>query len=272
MRVRAHSEGLRRLESPVAVAQQDRDIAGVTNLGVRVAKVGHREVGHPIAVEVAHGHGERGVANSVGLRRLEGPVAVAQQDCDIARVRRDEVGVTRVGHGQVQLVIAVEVAHDHTVRKSAPRRDDQRRLLEGSIAVAPEHRDIVVTIVGHGQVQLAIAIEVAHDWGDHAHATREARGLLEGPVADPQEHRDVAGKPVARREVLDPITIEVARGHGGRTVANSEGLGRLEGAIAVAQQHGDSVGIDVGYRQVWLAVAIEVAHGDPHGSRAHSDG
>src|SRR5439155_378461 len=87
-----------------------------------------------------------------------------------------------------------------------------------SIAVAPEHRDIVVTIVGHGQVQLAIAIEVAHDWGDHAHATREARGLLEGPVADPQEHRDVAGKPVARREVLDPITIEVARGHGDRMI------------------------------------------------------
>ena len=49
----AHTEGSRRLEGPIAAAQQHGD-------GV-VTVVGERQVLHPIAIEVAHGdgHGSR---------------------------------------------------------------------------------------------------------------------------------------------------------------------------------------------------------------------
>src|SRR6059058_2590684 len=63
-------EGERRLESPIAVAQQHRDGAGT--------RVGHRQVRHSIAIEVALGDGERIRASSVGRRRLEGPIGSAQ--------------------------------------------------------------------------------------------------------------------------------------------------------------------------------------------------
>src|SRR5438552_8307621 len=81
------------LEGAIAVAEQHRD--------TEITNVGHRQVGHSIAIEVAHGHGIGNYPSPGVLCRLERPIAVAEQ-------HGDTLGIT-VGHGHVRLAIAIEV-------------------------------------------------------------------------------------------------------------------------------------------------------------------
>src|SRR5207245_10904581 len=64
------------LEGPIAVNQQYRNSTGSDDTGT---KVSHRQIELAIAVEVAHGQEVRAAACLEGLRRLEGPIAIAQQ-------------------------------------------------------------------------------------------------------------------------------------------------------------------------------------------------
>src|SRR2546429_175074 len=75
--------------------------------------VGDRQIRHAIAIEVAHRQGEEAVgdAHTEGTRRLEGPIAVAQQD-------RHGAG-SRVRHREVWPAIAVEVTDGHRDREIA---------------------------------------------------------------------------------------------------------------------------------------------------------
>src|SRR5260370_39264921 len=85
------------------------------------------------------------------LRRLEGPIPVAQEDGDVVR--------SEVGYGQVQPPIAIEVAHGNGTR-TVPGGEVPSGL-EVPIPVAQEHRDAVGIDTGHGQVLPPVAIEVA---------------------------------------------------------------------------------------------------------------
>ena len=75
------------------------------------------------------------------------------------------LSVERVGDGQVELAVAVEVAR-HDARMGRPHR--VRDLgLEGAVAVAQQDRTTVsVVTVGDGQVELAVAIEVPRHDGE----------------------------------------------------------------------------------------------------------
>src|SRR5438876_10965630 len=66
--------------------------------------------------------------------------------------------------GQIELTIAIEVAHREGIGVPALRGGAQRRL-ENAIAIAEEHRDGVGSTVGDRQIEHAITIEVADDDG-----------------------------------------------------------------------------------------------------------
>src|SRR5439155_939289 len=132
-------------EGPVDVAEQHLD----------ALDPGQRQVGHPIAIEVAHGQDKAARPEVPG--RLEGPIASAEQYRDtVAR-----------GHRQVGHPIAVEVAHGHGPRAISDREGPGR--LEGPVAVAKEYRDAAgpgsPVCVRHGQVEHPIAVEVADGHG-----------------------------------------------------------------------------------------------------------
>ena len=134
----ARKEGLRRLEGPIAVAQQQGDRAA----GVSIP-VGDRQILHAIAIEVGHRRGYGTKAHTEDQWRPEGSIAVAQQHRDgVAR------SVAVESHCQILPSIAIEVAHSHGCRTAAPRREVPCRL-EGPIAVAEQHRDGGVTEVGY---------------------------------------------------------------------------------------------------------------------------
>jgi hypothetical protein len=72
-------------------------------------------------------------------------------------------------------------------------RAEVLRRLEGAIAVAQQHRDVVVSSVSRRKVRLPIAIQVDHGHGIRIKAHREALCRLEGPIAVAQQQRDVVG-------------------------------------------------------------------------------
>src|SRR5207247_5540827 len=82
-------------EEPIAVTQQHRDGVGTP--------VGHRQVGDPIAVEVAHGDENSMRARGEVPRCLEGPIAVAQQ-------QRGEGGrkVNHADHQEYGNIVAIQ--------------------------------------------------------------------------------------------------------------------------------------------------------------------
>ena len=122
--------------------------------------VRHRQVQPPITIEVAHGHGSTIVVSIEVPCRLEGAINVAQQHRNSAAVTSVE---TSVGHRQIGPPITIEVADDHGGRAKACR--EALGWLEGAIAVAQQHRDVVGSSVGHRQVEPPIAIDVAHGHG-----------------------------------------------------------------------------------------------------------
>src|SRR5205807_9615754 len=73
-------------------------------------------------------------------------------------------------------IFAIEVAHDDGSRTGARTDGRRRRRRESPIAVAQQHRDGVVTEVGHRQVFLPIAVEVAD-----GHRSEEHTSELQSP-------------------------------------------------------------------------------------------
>src|SRR6266700_1097857 len=96
-----------------------------------------------------------------------------------------------VGDRQVQLAIAIEVAHRDGISTTACVTDAQWRL-EGSIAIPEQYRNRVGslsarTVVSHYQIQFAIAIHVGHR--HHVRTAARREGPLrrpEGSIAIPQ--------------------------------------------------------------------------------------
>src|SRR5262249_8141149 len=136
---------------------------------------------------------------------------------------------------------------------------------------APSEEIIVEAIIVHdGEIDAAVASEVArHDGGwQAAHGVGDLR--LEGPVAVAQEHRDVVVRGVGDGEVGPAAASEVACDDGVWLVAHGVGDLCLEGAVTVAQQDGDVVGVFVGDGEVGPAVTREVGRDD--GGRVASHG
>jgi hypothetical protein len=103
--------------------------------------------------------------------------------------------------------------------------------LEGAVAVAPQHFHNVVQAVGDGEVEIAVAVEVAH--GDSVVLGGRPReqvggdGAPEGAVAVAQEHADtvleIGRQPrVQGHDVLVAVVVVVRRHQGYRGLAHRE--------------------------------------------------
>jgi hypothetical protein len=87
-----------------------------------------------------------------------------------------------VGDCKVWRRVAIELAHGYVYRVTVDK--EILRRLEGAIAVAQQHGNGVVKMVGNHQIQLAIFIEVAHSQEirmRHAH-TAEGLRYLKGAI------------------------------------------------------------------------------------------
>jgi len=92
----------------------------------------------------------------------------------------------RDGDRQIWLAIAIEVTHGDRGRIASCRKRDVDGGLEGPIAGASQHRDVIGPIVGHRQVWHPIAIEVTHGDREGRAACGKGDGGLEGPIAGAQ--------------------------------------------------------------------------------------
>src|SRR5207247_6877806 len=104
------------------------------------------------------------------------------------------------------------------------------------IAVAQQYRDGVGPGVADRQIQLAVAIHVAHDHGGRIRAYIEGSRRPEGPIAVAQQYRDGVGPGVADRQIRFAVAIHIAHGDGPRIETNPVERRRLEGSVAVAQR------------------------------------
>src|SRR5205085_1233968 len=121
--------------------------------------------------------------------------------------------------------------------------------LEGAIAVAHKHADVVGAEVVAGDVSGCVAVDIRDRHGERILAGGEVGGALEGAIAVAQQHADVDGLEVAadvgNGEVGVSVAVDIRHRHGDRIQTGGEVAGALEGAIAVAQQHADVAGGDV---------------------------
>src|SRR5262249_5101930 len=112
-------------------------------------------------------------ASEVALRRLEGPVAVAPEDTDLARR-------VIVGHGEVEVAVAVELLYDQVIRIGADGVTG--KCIERAVPVSVQDNDQAPRgrVVGHGQIENAVAVEVSH-------------GHRGGPLTGAVRHRRLKG-------------------------------------------------------------------------------
>ena len=215
-----------------------------------------------IAIEVPHGHGKRVHSHFHVGRRLEGAIALPQQDrhdADEAYAFIESAG----GHGQILAAIAIEVPHGHGKRNSGYAH--LRRGDKGAIALAQQDgygtlRRLTEEIgIRHGQIRVAIAIEVPHGHGHRVHSHPHLGRLDKGAIALAQPNGYGVENRISRGQIQVAIAVEVPHGHGNRPLSYPH-LQRLDkGAIASPQQDRH---ILCGYIQV--AIAVEISHG--HGA------
>src|SRR5262249_22559868 len=123
--------------------------------------VGDDQVGVAVAVHQAGAYPDGLGADGVGGGGLEGAVAVAERDGDVAAAAEE-----LVGGGEVELAVGVEVGErdgDHAGGGGVHGGVGERG--EGAIAVAVQDGDggagAVGAEVGDGEVEHAVAVEVA---------------------------------------------------------------------------------------------------------------
>src|SRR5262249_44297872 len=98
---------------------------------------------------------------------------------------------------------------DH--RRERPDRDRRQRL-EATRAVAEVDRNAAAAEVRGREVELAVAVEVAHGDGAVVHAAGEERraGRLDGSTRAPEPDRQGEGEEVNDRDVVPLVAVEVA--------------------------------------------------------------
>jgi len=126
------------------------------------------EVRAAIAIDVRYCDGVRPCASVEVLGRLEGAVAVNQQ-----QAHRFAPGV---GDNEVRPAIAIDVGHHHRDRQHIGV--EVLSGLEGAVAVAQQHAHIIGANVSGDQVKAAVPIDVRYCHGLRKYAGLEAmRGL-----------------------------------------------------------------------------------------------
>ncbi len=123
-------------------------------------------------------------------------------------------------------------------------------MIEGAVALAEQDREdaaaIARVVVGHGQIELPVAIEIAG-------------GDIEGIVADGvidlgrettvtliEQNGNVIRSRVYYREVRKAVAIEIAGRDGERPATGRISHRRLKSAVSIAQQYLDLKNVDDG--------------------------
>ncbi len=91
------------------------------------SNVGYRNIERAIVIEVSHGEGKGIIKRSIGNRKLESPVAIAEQNMDIARPTN-----RAIRYGDIKTAVMVEVGQYYKLRIRTCRVSNRR--LQSAIA------------------------------------------------------------------------------------------------------------------------------------------
>ena len=136
-----------------------------------------------------------------------------------------------------------------------------RGRLERSVAIARQHADRVVQVIGDPEIRLAVAVEVAH-----RHIARSPSGgktprRPECAVAIAQQDRHIVVAVVRNGEIDSSIPVEVARADSKRTTPGRiDRLGE-EGSVAFAEHDACAPGAQ--RRQIGDPVSVKISCNDP---------
>ena len=204
-----------------------------------------------VAVEV--GHRQYGItACRIAHLRIEGPVAIAEQDGYIcAEAVRDH---------NIRRAIAVHVGHRDFIGTRACPIGHLRP--EGPVAIAEPDGDGIVASVRDHKILLAVAVEVGHRDRLGINACPIGHLRLEGPVAIVDQNGNSVVIIVRGHKVRLAVAVDVDhRGYAGTTACRISHR-RVEGPVAFAEQNGHSVAVEVRDHKILPAVAVDVSHRD----------
>ena len=142
------------------------------------------------------------------------------------------------------------------------------RVLERPVT-APQQHEHRLRSDDHGQIERAVAIEVARGQPEcRPTADGEIASQLERSIAVAQENRHALA--AAHGQVRPAVAIEIAHDQSTRK-RHGQWQRRTEGSVAVTQNHRDAVGRQLGRRHVGHPVAIEVADDNGESILAHGE-
>ena len=259
--ISSHLHRRRSGEGAVAFTDQDGDATGIRALQTSAAIVGHGQVEPAIAVEIAGSDGEGLGADVIDSRRLEGAVAVAEQDRDTGGGEGGEERNGAVGaESKVELAIAVEIGGEEVAGRESGGIGS--RGTEGTIAIAESDA------FGGGEIGLPVAVEI----GGGQEAAGGDFGAGRERIGAPAEPEGAIGG----GDIGVAVSVEV--GYGKRTDGggmSGRGAGRwivgraLESAVAVAvEDFEDLARGEVGDADIEVAVAIEIGEREVIGQAA----
>ena len=248
----ALEDGLgRRLESAVAVAQEDIKRSGVAFLVIR-AVVADDQIKLAVAVEVGQGDGLGIVADGQRRGIPEGAVAVAKQNTYSRGVfvgdQDISVAVAQVSDGDGRGMVADGIK---------PRRG------ENAVPIVEHDSQEAVGTIGRDNILIPVSGEVCG--GDNNVAAIGVNvGLdrgLESAVPVSKHHVNVTVF-AADDDVRMAVPVHVGHRDRARIIDARVGVRRLERAVAVAQQDAHRAVLFV--QNVGLAVAVKITRRDIH--------
>ena len=219
------------------------------------------DIGVSVLVQVDQPHAAGAVVLVVGdedLPRLETAFPVPLEHVDFFPLLADQ-------HDDVQVAVAVQVGNRRVDRPGAALEDVTPEAPAAQI-LDPSRLAVVVAELGHGQVEVAVAVEVAgadvgnprHALDHHVHSELHPTRVLQNhhradPVVVGKEHPQYGD-----HQVQISVTVEVDRLHvGGRDqVGSANGL--RENALRVLANPRHGIGVAIAYDHVEQAVLVEV--------------
>src|SRR5262249_46560762 len=129
------------LEGAVAIPEQNR-----------YPEPDHGDVHSAIVVEIAERYvGAGAYRNTSRARGLEGPIAVAQEN--------QQVAAAEIANHQVRLAIAIHISHRYGLHAKRGGIVDSRP--EAAISVAQQYGDVIAqTGICHDEIEHSVAVEV----------------------------------------------------------------------------------------------------------------
>ena len=224
-------------EGPVSIAPHHQDV-----------DVHRHGIEDGVSICVRHHQTLRPPRHAVGLRRLKGPISVAQKAQQVGIPEHDEVGEgVSIQRRRPDRVGIAGTGQGHGGEKRPVPEPHQ-------------YRHGVVPLIRQRQVYRAIGVEVGDRRVDRPVPRRIAGGASQGSIAVAQEDGNRVRGRMKRDHVQSTIAIEVADRRTRAPAAGGVVDGRLKGPPACAQQDAHRVGV-ARHHQVEKTVVVEITRG-----------